>query len=75
MQLVRGGRAPAFELISERHCQAAFSLAYRMTGSLGLAEDVAQEAVPQHPALGPSSRPGRRSSPPRALDLPDNCGC
>ena len=45
MQLMRRGQAAAFELIYERHSQAAFSLAYRMCGSRGLAEDVVQEAV------------------------------
>ncbi len=44
MQLMRRGQAAAFELIYERHSQAAFSLAYRMCGSRGLAEDVVQEA-------------------------------
>src|SRR5918996_4892552 len=44
MQLVRRGNAAAFEVIYERHSQAAFSLAYRMAGSRGVAEDVVQEA-------------------------------
>jgi RNA polymerase sigma-70 factor (ECF subfamily) len=44
MQLVRRGQASAFEVIYERHAQAAFSLAYRMAGSRGVAEDVVQEA-------------------------------
>jgi RNA polymerase sigma-70 factor, ECF subfamily len=44
MQLVRRGDARAFEAIYERHAQAAFSLAYRMTGTRGLAEDVVQES-------------------------------
>src|ERR687898_1516205 len=44
MQLVRRGNASAFEVIYERHSQAAFSLAYRMAGSRGVAEDVVQEA-------------------------------
>ena len=44
MRLVRRGQAPAFEVIYERHSQAAFSLAYRMAGSRGVAEDVVQEA-------------------------------
>jgi RNA polymerase sigma-70 factor (ECF subfamily) len=44
MQLVRSGHAPAFEVIYERHSQAAFSLAYRMAGSRGVAEDVVQDA-------------------------------
>lgn len=44
MQLVCRGNAPAFEVIYERHSRAAFSLAYRMAGSRGVAEDVVQEA-------------------------------
>jgi RNA polymerase sigma-70 factor (ECF subfamily) len=44
MQLVRRGEAAAFEVIYERHANAAFSLAYRMCGSRGAAEDVVQEA-------------------------------
>jgi RNA polymerase sigma-70 factor (ECF subfamily) len=44
MQLVRQGDAQAFEVIYERHAHAAFSLAYRMTGRRGAAEDVVQEA-------------------------------
>jgi RNA polymerase sigma-70 factor (ECF subfamily) len=44
MQLMRQGDARAFEAIYERHSTAAFSLAYRMTGRRGAAEDVVQEA-------------------------------
>src|SRR3954452_3706503 len=44
MQLVRRGEAEAFELVYERHCNAAFSVAYRMCGSRAAAEDVVQEA-------------------------------
>src|SRR5438874_1561398 len=44
MQLVREGDAQAFEVVYERHSTAAFSLAYRMTGRRGAAEDVVQEA-------------------------------
>jgi RNA polymerase sigma-70 factor (ECF subfamily) len=44
MQLVREGDAAAFAVIYERHATAAFSLAYRMTGRRGAAEDVVQEA-------------------------------
>ena len=44
MQLVRKGEADAFELVYERHATAAFSLAYRMTGTRNVAEDVVQEA-------------------------------
>ena len=44
MELVRAGDAAAFEVIYERHATAAFSLAYRMTGRRGAAEDVVQEA-------------------------------
>jgi len=44
MQLVAGGDADAFEVILERHADAAFSLAYRMCGKRSVAEDVAQES-------------------------------
>lgn len=44
MGLVRSGEARAFEVIYERHSGAAYSLAYRMCGSPGPAEDVTQEA-------------------------------
>jgi RNA polymerase sigma-70 factor (ECF subfamily) len=44
MQLVRRGEAEAFEVVYERHANAAFSLAYRMCGSRAAAEDVVQEA-------------------------------
>src|SRR3954452_20186922 len=44
MQLVRRGDAPAFEVVYDRHAGAAFSLAYRMVGARGAAEDVTQEA-------------------------------
>ena len=44
MQLVQQGDPRAFELLYDRHGGAAFSLAYRMTGSRTAAEDVSQEA-------------------------------
>jgi RNA polymerase sigma-70 factor (ECF subfamily) len=44
MQLVAGGDADAFEVVLERHADAAFSLAYRICGRRAVAEDVAQEA-------------------------------
>lgn len=44
MPLVAGGDARAFEVVYERHCVAAFSLAYRICGVRTVAEDVAQEA-------------------------------
>jgi RNA polymerase sigma-70 factor, ECF subfamily len=44
MQLVAGGDADAFEIVLERHADAAFSLAYRMCGKRSVAEDVAQES-------------------------------
>ncbi len=44
MQRVQRGQTPAFEVIYERHAQAAFSLAYRIAGARNLAEDVVQEA-------------------------------
>src|SRR5215510_11507787 len=44
MQLVRRGDAEAFAVVYDRHATAAFSLAYRMTGTRNAAEDVVQEA-------------------------------
>ncbi len=44
MALVRDNEAPAFEIVYERHANAAFSLAYRMCGARSLAEDVVQES-------------------------------
>jgi RNA polymerase sigma-70 factor, ECF subfamily len=45
MELVAGNDADAFEVILERHADAAFSLAYRMCAIRSLAEDVTQEAM------------------------------
>ena len=45
MELVCRNEAPAFEIVLERHADAAFSLAYRMIGRRSLAEDVVQEAL------------------------------
>jgi RNA polymerase sigma-70 factor (ECF subfamily) len=44
MALVQRGDAQAFEIVYDRHCSAAFSLAYRMCGRRATAEDVLQEA-------------------------------
>ena len=44
MDLVRRGEAPAFEVVYDRHSDAAFSLAYRVLGARGPAEDAVQEA-------------------------------
>jgi RNA polymerase sigma-70 factor, ECF subfamily len=44
MQLVQRGEARAFEVLYDRHCGVAFSLAYRMCGARAAAEDVVQEA-------------------------------
>jgi RNA polymerase sigma-70 factor (ECF subfamily) len=44
MQLVAGGDPRAFETIYERHATAVFSLAYRICGVQGTAEEVAQDA-------------------------------
>jgi RNA polymerase sigma-70 factor (ECF subfamily) len=43
MTLVQAGDADAFEVVYDRHCDAAFSLAYRMCGRRATAEDVLQE--------------------------------
>jgi RNA polymerase sigma-70 factor, ECF subfamily len=44
MQLVRENDSAAFAVVYERHANAAFSLAFRMCGKRGAAEDVVQEA-------------------------------
>jgi RNA polymerase sigma-70 factor, ECF subfamily len=44
MGLVAANDADAFEVVLERHSEAAFSLAYRICGRRAVAEDVAQEA-------------------------------
>ncbi len=44
IDLARDGDVRAFEVIFDRHGGAAFSLAYRMCGRRGVAEDVVQEA-------------------------------
>jgi len=60
MRLVHGGDARAFEVIFDRHADAAFSFAFRMCGRQAMAEDVVQEAflalwrsgAPYDPARG-----------------------
>jgi RNA polymerase sigma-70 factor (ECF subfamily) len=44
VQLVAASDADAFEVVFERHADAAFALAYRMCGRRSVAEDVTQEA-------------------------------
>ena len=44
MPLMARGDARAFEVLYERHAGAAYSLAYRVVGARGAAEDVTQEA-------------------------------
>lgn len=44
MECVHDGRTEAFEVLFDRHADAAFSLAYRMCGRRAMAEDVVQEA-------------------------------
>jgi RNA polymerase sigma-70 factor (ECF subfamily) len=44
MALVLAGEMPAFEVIYDRHCGVAFSLAYRICGTRSSAEEVVQEA-------------------------------
>lgn len=43
MQLVRENDSAAFAVIYERHSNAAYSLAFRMCGKRGAAEDIVQE--------------------------------
>ena len=44
MALARNGNVDAFEVIYDRHSTAAFSLALRICGGRGMAEDVVQDA-------------------------------
>ena len=44
MALAGRGDVAAFDVIYDRHSGAAYSLAYRMAGKRGVAEDVVQEA-------------------------------
>jgi RNA polymerase sigma-70 factor (ECF subfamily) len=44
MEKVAANDSDAFEVVLERHADAAFSLAYRICGRRSLAEDIAQEA-------------------------------
>jgi RNA polymerase sigma-70 factor (ECF subfamily) len=44
MELVAANDADAFEVVLERHADAAFSLAYRICGRRSVAEDIAQES-------------------------------
>ena len=44
MERVHDRDAQAFEVLFDRHCDAAYSLAYRMCGRAAMAEDIAQEA-------------------------------
>jgi RNA polymerase sigma-70 factor (ECF subfamily) len=44
MEKVAANDADAFEVVLERHSDAAFSLAYRICGRRSMAEDIAQEA-------------------------------
>jgi RNA polymerase sigma-70 factor, ECF subfamily len=45
MALVAGNDADAYEVVLERHADAAFSLAYRICGRRALAEDIVQDAL------------------------------
>jgi RNA polymerase sigma-70 factor (ECF subfamily) len=44
MQQIRRGDEAAFEAIYDRHASAAYSLAYRITGTSATAQDVVQES-------------------------------
>jgi RNA polymerase sigma-70 factor (ECF subfamily) len=44
MQLVAASDSDAFEVILERHADAAFSLAYRMCGRRSVADEITQES-------------------------------
>lgn len=61
MALVRRRNAAAFEVVYDRHADRAFSLAYRMMGTRGAAEDVVQEAFLAVWRRGEAYRPERGS--------------
>ncbi len=61
MELVGAGQSRAFEVVFDRHVDAAFSLAYRMCGSRPRAEDVTQEAFLSAWRSGGSYDPARGS--------------
>jgi RNA polymerase sigma-70 factor (ECF subfamily) len=44
MSLASGGNTEAFTALYDRHCRAAYSLAYRMMGERQAAEDLVQDA-------------------------------
>jgi RNA polymerase sigma-70 factor, ECF subfamily len=44
MVLVEGGDADAFAALYDRHCRLAYSVAHKLTGEKGAAEDLTQEA-------------------------------
>lgn len=60
VRIVRGDAA-AFDLIYERHADAAFSLAYRICGARTAAEEVVQDAFLSLWRNGGHYRPGRGS--------------
>ena len=59
--LVGAADAAAFEVLYDRHARPAFSLAYRMMGTRGAAEDVMQEAMLAVWRSGGRYRPSRGS--------------
>ncbi len=61
MQLVQDGDPRAFELLYDRHGGPAYSLAYRIAGRPGVAEDVTQEAFLAIWRSGERYRPSRGS--------------
>jgi len=61
IQLSSRGDAAAFQVVYERHTDAAYSLAYRMCGRRGLAEDVTQDAFLALWRSGQRYDPGRGS--------------
>ena len=63
MQRLCDGDDAAFEIVYERHGRAAFSLAYRIVGTRGAAEDVVQEAFLQVHLAAASFDRSRRFKP------------
>jgi RNA polymerase sigma-70 factor (ECF subfamily) len=61
MELVAADDANAFEVILERHADAAFALAYRMCGRHAAADDITQESCLAVWRSGPRYDPRRGS--------------
>ena len=74
MALVGEGDAGAFAVLYDRHSRAAYSLAYRMTGEKGAAEDLVQDAFLKAWRSAGTYRAHRGSVRTWLLSVVRNCG-